>query len=192
MSDETWMIVGLGNPGSRYEGTRHNAGQLVLAELALRAGLRFGRHRRAHAEVATGRIDGRRVELLQPRSYMNESGGPVAAAMAYEKLAPAQLIVIHDDLDLDFGKLRLKFGGGDGGHNGLKSLRQSLGTGEFYRVRFGIGRPPDGQDPADYVLRPFGSGQRREVPELVAEAAAATESLVSVGLAVTQQRYHSR
>ncbi len=186
------MIVGLGNPGSRYEGTRHNAGQMVLAELAARAGSRFGRHRRAHAEVATERIEGHRVELLLPRSYMNESGGPVAAALAYEKLAPDRLIVIHDDLDLDFGRLRLKFGGGDGGHNGLKSLRKSLGTGEFHRVRFGIGRPAGEQDPADYVLRQFSPNQRRQIPELVAEAAAATESLVSVGLAATQQRYHSR
>lgn len=191
MSGETWLIVGLGNPGPEYADTRHNAGQLVVAELARRDGLRFGRHRRAHAEVATGRIDGQRVELLRSRGYMNESGGPVAAALAYEKLTSNRLVVVHDDLDLEFGSTRLKFGGGDGGHNGLKSIRQALGTGDFYRVRVGIGRPPARQDPADYVLRRFGATQRSEVPAIIDTAADATAKLITDGLAATQQEYHS-
>lgn len=192
MSGEAWLIVGLGNPGSRYADTRHSAGQLVVAEIARRHGLRFGRHRRAHADVAAGRIGSQRVELLRSRGYMNESGAPVAAALAYEKLAPDQLVVIHDDLDLEFGQVRLKLGGGDGGHNGLKSLRQALGTGDYYRVRIGIGRPPGRQDPADYVLRNFDATQRRDLAGIIDLAADAAIQLITEGLAATQQEYHSR
>ena len=191
MSGDAWLIVGLGNPGSEYAETRHNAGQLVVAELARSHGLRFGRHRRAHAEIATGRIGGQRGELLRSLGYMNESGGPVAAALAYQKLTPSQLVVVHDDLDLDFGQLRVKFGGGDAGHNGLKSIRASLGTGEFYRMRVGIGRPPGRQDPAEYVLRRFSAVQRPEVAGIIDAAATATLTLITIGLAATQQQYHS-
>lgn len=191
MSGDAWLVVGLGNPGSEYAETRHSAGQLVVAELARSDGLRFGRHRRAHAEIATVRVGGQRVELLRSLGYMNESGGPVATALAYEKLTPGQLVVVHDDLDLDFGQVRLKLGGGDAGHNGLKSIRRSLGTGEFYRVRVGIGRPPGRQDPAEYVLRRFNAAQRAELPAIIGVAVTATVKLITDGLAATQQEYHS-
>lgn len=191
MPGECWLIVGLGNPGSEYADTRHNAGQLVIAELAGREGMRFGRHRRAQAEVATGHVDGQRVELLLSRGYMNESGGPIASALGYQKLTPGQLVVVHDDLDLEFGQVRLKLGGGDAGHNGLKSIRQALGTGDFYRVRVGIGRPPGRQDPAEYVLRKFSATQRSELPAIIDAAVTATCKLITDGLAAAQQEYHS-
>lgn len=192
MRAESRLIVGLGNAGPEYEATRHNVGQMVLDQMAARLGLRFSRHRRASAEVATGRIETLRVTLMRSRGYMNESGGPVAAVLAYEKLEIDDLVVIHDDLDLEFGQLRLKRGGGDGGHNGLKSIRKSVGGGDFFRVRVGIGRPPGRQDPADYVLRAFSAEQRRELPLVLADAVDATEGLLLDGLDSVQNRFHSR
>lgn len=192
MRAESRLIVGLGNPGPEYAATRHNVGQMVLDQMADRLGLRFSRHRRASADVATGRIDTLRATLMRSRGYMNESGGPVAAVLAYEKLEIDDLVVIHDDLDLDFGQLRLKRGGGDGGHNGLKSIRKSVGGGDFFRVRVGIGRPPGRQDPADYVLRAFSAEQRRELPLILADAVDATEGLLLEGLDSVQNRFHGR
>lgn len=186
-----WLVVGLGNPGPDYAATRHNVGQLTVDVLAGRLGARLAAHRRAHALVAEGRLAGGRVVLAQPRSYMNESGGPVAGLLAFYKVLPVRLVVVHDELDLPFGTLRVKLGGGDNGHNGLKSLRRSLGTGDFYRVRVGIGRPPGRQDPADFVLRPFAASERRELPLLVETAADATESLLADGLERTQSRFNS-
>jgi PTH1 family peptidyl-tRNA hydrolase len=185
-----WLVVGLGNPGPEYAATRHNVGHLVVDVLAGRLGARLAVHRRARALVAEGRLTGRRVVLAQPRSYMNESGGPVAALLAFYKVTPARLAVVHDELDLPFGTLRVKLGGGDNGHNGLRSLRRSLGSGDFYRVRVGIGRPPGRQDPADFVLRPFPAAERRELPLVLETAADATESLLADGLERTQSRFN--
>ena len=158
MSDSAvWLVVGLGNPGPTYAGTRHNVGYLVTDELATRMGGGFRAHKSGRADVVEGRLGGvgpgsTRAVLARPRSYMNESGGPVAALTAFYKVAPEHVVAVHDELDLPFDTLRVKLGGGDNGHNGLRSMRQSLGTGDFYRVRVGIGRPPGRQSPADFVL----------------------------------------
>jgi PTH1 family peptidyl-tRNA hydrolase len=191
-----WLIVGLGNPAAEYAGTRHSAGHLVLDELAGRVRGRFSRHARGRADVVETRlgglagVGGERAVLARPRSYMNESGGPVASLRDYYKSTPGRIVVVHDELDLPFGSLRCKLGGGDGGHNGLKSIRASLGTGDFLRVRVGIGRPPGRMDAADYVLRPFSPSERKELPLVVAEAADAVESLVTDGLEATQNQFN--
>lgn len=190
MSEDTWLVIGLGNPGAEYATTRHNAGYFVLDELASRMGAHLKRHKRANAEAAEGRLGGQRVVLGRSRTYMNESGGPVKALMDFYRITPERLIVIHDELDIDPGALRVKLGGGDGGHNGLKSIRRSIGTGDFTRVRFGIGRPPGRQDAASFVLKPFSAEQRRELPLLVVEAADAVESVMTVGIAETQNKFN--
>ncbi|MFO7249467.1 MAG: aminoacyl-tRNA hydrolase [Actinomycetes bacterium] len=184
-----WLIVGLGNPGPEYAGNRHNAGFMVLDELAARVGGRFKAHR-SRAEVVEGRLAGHPVVLAKPRSYMNLSGGPVKALADFYKVPPADLIVVHDELDIPFGALRAKFGGGDNGHNGLRSITNSLGTRDYFRVRFGIGRPPGRMDPAVYVLRDFATAERKDLPLLVDRAADVVESLITRGLAETQNRYH--
>lgn len=193
MADEAatarWLIVGLGNPGPSYAGTRHNAGFMVADLLAGRVGARFKAHK-GRADLAEGRLAGRPVALAKPKSYMNESGGPVASVSAFFKVPAQRLVVVHDELDLDFGRLRVKLGGGDNGHNGLKSLRRSLGSGEFFRVRVGIGRPPGRQDPADWVLRDFAAAERRELPLLLDRAADAVQALVELGLEATQNRFN--
>ena len=183
------LVVGLGNPGPRYAGNRHNVGFFVVDELARRIGETFKAHR-GRADVVETRIAGRRVVLAKPKSYMNESGGPVTALRDFFKLPAEDIVVVHDELDLPYGTLRVKLGGGDNGHNGLKSLRRSLGTGEFHRVRFGVGRPTGRQDPADWVLTDFGSVERKELPFHVDRTADAVESLLSEGLAATQNRFH--
>ena len=191
-----WLVVGLGNPGPAYATTRHNIGYLVADELARRVGSGWRSHKSGRAEVVEGRLgapgtNAPRVVLARPRSYMNEVGGPVKALATFFKVAPDHVIAIHDELDLDFGTLRSKFGGGDNGHNGLKSMRSSLGTGDFFRVRAGIGRPPGRQSPADFVLAPYSGAERKELPFQVDSAADAVESLIAVGLEATQQRYNS-
>lgn len=186
-----WLVVGLGNPGPEYAATRHNVGAMAVQVLADRGGRPLALHRRSRSDVAETHLAGHRVVLARLRSYMNESGGPVAALCAFYKVPAGQLVVLHDELDIAFGTLRLKLGGGDNGHNGLKSLRQSLGGGEFYRVRIGIGRPPGRQDPADFVLRPFNATQRRELPALVDSAADAVEALLQEGLDRAQSRFNS-
>jgi PTH1 family peptidyl-tRNA hydrolase len=190
---ESWVVVGLGNPGREYQRTRHNVGYLVVEELAGRLGLQFARHRRAHADVAEGHAfvgtpEHCRVVLVKARTYMNESGGPVKAVMDFTKTD--NLVVIHDELDIPLGALRVKHGGGDNGHNGLRSLRKSLGQGDFYRVRCGVGRPMGRQDPADYLLSDFRAAERSEVALMVAEAADATEFLLANGLDATQSRFN--
>ncbi|HTR71135.1 MAG TPA: aminoacyl-tRNA hydrolase [Mycobacteriales bacterium] len=187
--DGPWLIVGLGNPGPGYAATRHNAGFLVLDELADRVGAAFRSHK-SRAEVIETHLSGHRVVLAKPKSYMNESGGPVASLRTFYKTPIEQLVVVHDEIDLEPGTLRVKLGGGDNGHNGLRSLRRSLGSGEFFRVRFGVGRPPGRQDPADFVLRPFTAAERKELPLQLDRAADATESLLSDGLAATQNRFN--
>lgn len=190
---DTWVIAGLGNPGREYARTRHNVGYLVVEEMASRFGLQFAKHRRAHAEAAEGHAfvgtpDHCRVVLLKARTYMNESGGPVKAALDFTK--SDRLVVVHDELDIPLGSLRVKFGGGDNGHNGLRSVRKSLGHGDFFRMRCGVGRPSGRQDPADYVLSDFRAADRAEVAVMVAQAADATEYLLAHGLDATQSRFN--
>lgn len=194
--NDVWLVVGLGNPGPTYAGTRHNVGYLVADELARRMGAAFRAHKSGRAEVVEGRLaapgaPAPRIVLARPRSYMNEVGGPVKALATFYKVPPDRVVAIHDELDIAFGTLRVKFGGGDNGHNGLKSMRSSLGTGDFYRVRAGIGRPPGRQDPADFVLSGYSSVERKELPFQVDRAADAVECLVEQGLEATQQRFNS-
>ena len=190
MPDDCWLIVGLGNPGPSYAGNRHNAGFLVLDLLADRMRGRFKAHR-GRADVVESRLAGRRVVLTKPKSYMNESGGPVASLRGFFKVPVERIVVVHDELDLPFGGLRLKCGGGDGGHNGLKSLTTSLGSKDYLRVRFGIGRPPGRQDPAAYVLKDFSTTERRELPFLFDRAADAAEALVVQSLQQAQNAFHA-
>ena len=187
--DHPWLVVGLGNPGPAYAGTRHNVGAMVVDILADRVGGRFKSHR-ARADVVETRFGDQRVVLAKPRSYMNESGGPVVGLRDFFKVPVDQIVAVHDELDLGFGVIRLKLGGGDNGHNGLKSLRRSLGSGEFHRVRVGIGRPPGRQDPADWVLRDFSPAERKELGLHVERAADAVESLLADGLAAAQNHYN--
>ncbi|MFD1323073.1 aminoacyl-tRNA hydrolase [Micromonospora sonneratiae] len=195
MTDEThpWLVVGLGNPGKEYAGNRHNVGFMVADLLAARLGGKFGRHRRAVAEVTEGRLGfgGPKLVLAKPLTYMNLSGGPVAALAQFFKVPPGQVIAVHDELDIGYGQLRAKCGGGEGGHNGLRSMSKSLGTKDYLRVRFGIGRPPGRQDPADYVLSDFSSAERKELEFLVDRAADVVEAIVTRGLEWTQNAYHS-
>jgi PTH1 family peptidyl-tRNA hydrolase len=186
---EPWLVVGLGNPGSGYAATRHNAGFMVADLLATRMGGKFKAHK-AGAEVLEGRIAGQRVVLVKPKSFMNLSGGPTVAAMNFFKTPLEQLVVVHDELDIDYGQLRLKRGGGDGGHNGLKSITKSAGSKEYLRVRFGIGRPPGRQDPADFVLKPFSSTEAKELALNVDRAADAVEALLTGSLEAAQNTYH--
>lgn len=187
---DTALVVGLGNPGPQYEKTRHNIGFMVVETLADRERARFGVHKKSGADAVTTRIAGRQVILAKPRSYMNLSGRPVAALARFFSVDPAHLIVVHDELDLDFGTLRLKLGGGEGGHNGLRSISQSLGTKDYLRTRVGIGRPPGRMDPADYVLKPFSSVERKELDLVREEAADAVELLLRVGLEAAQNQLH--
>jgi len=188
--DAPWLIVGLGNPGSQYANTRHNIGFLVIEELASRAATALAEQKRSRALVGTGRLASQRIVLAQPQSFMNDSGGPVSYLGGFYSVPVDRIVVIHDELDLPFGATRVKVGGGDNGHNGLRSIRKSLGTGEWARVRVGIDRPAAPQDPASYVLKPWSSEQRAALAEAVSYAADATESLISVGLADTQNRYN--
>jgi PTH1 family peptidyl-tRNA hydrolase len=197
MAEERQLVVGLGNPGAKYAGTRHNAGFLVLDVLADRAGGSFKSRKSAGgagADVVEGRLAGVPVILAKPRSFMNESGGPVAAVSRFYKVPVESITVVHDDLDLDFGVLRLKRGGSSGGHNGIRSMGASLGSPEFARVRFGIGRPPAGRTGedavVDYVLRDFGVAERRELPVLLDRAADAVEALLVDGLETAQNRFN--
>src|ERR1700749_4906503 len=163
VADERWIIAGLGNPGPEYAGNRHNAGHMVVDLLAERMGGRFKAHRTRN-EVADGRLAGAPVPLAKPPTFMNPSGGPVAALASFYKVPPGRVLIVHDELDIPFGTVRLKLGGGDNGHNGLRSISAALGTRDYYRVRFGIGRPPGRMDPAAYVLKEFSATERKELP----------------------------
>jgi len=184
-----WLVVGLGNPGPQYVANRHNAGHLIVEILADRVGGNFKAHK-SRNEVVETRFGDDRVVLAKPRCYMNESGGPVASLRDFFKVEVERLIVVHDELDLPFGAIRLKLGGGDNGHNGLKSLRRSLGSGEFHRVRLGIGRPPGRQDPADWVLRDWSAAERKDIDLHLERAADAVETLIAEGLARAQNIYN--
>ena len=191
-----WLVVGLGNPGPSYSGHRHNVGYLVNDELATRMGATFRAHKSGRADVVEGRLGapgapGPRVVLARARCYMNESGGAVSTLAKFYKVPADRIIAIHDELDIGFGTLRVKLGGGDNGHNGLRSMRASLGTGDFYRVRAGIGRPPGRQDVADFVLSNYSTVERRELPFQIDHAADAVESLITEGLEKTQQKFNS-
>lgn len=189
MPAEQALIIGLGNPGTGYAGNRHNAGAMVADVLAARGGGRFSSHK-AGADITTVRVGPTRLVIAKPKSYMNLSGGATAGLVRFFKFALDEIIVIHDELDLPFGTIRLKAGGGEGGHNGLKSISSSLGSKEYLRVRFGIGRPPGRQDPADYVLKDFSSVERKDLALELERAADAAEDLLRVGLVDAQNRWH--
>lgn len=191
MSD-AWLIVGLGNPGPEYEKTRHNIGQMVLDELAKEVGGSFKKHSKASAVVVEGRLGfgGPKVVLMKSLGYMNTSGGPVSAIAKFYGIDPDHIIVVHDELDIPFDTIKLKIGGGEGGHNGLRDITKALGTKDYYRVRTGIGRPPGCMDTADFVLKSFSSTEAKALPFLISNAADATVMLIKEGLQATQQRYH--
>jgi peptidyl-tRNA hydrolase, PTH1 family len=197
MADDTWLVAGLGNPGPGYAGHRHNVGQMALAELAGRVGAGSGgaafKNHKANAAVAEARVgpSGAKLVLAKPDTYMNLSGGPVAALLRFYKLDPSRLIVLHDELDIPFDTIRVKSGGGHGGHNGIRDIAAAIGTTDFTRVRIGIGRPPGRQDAADYVLTPFGKAERELLPSVLSDAVDATELVVTEGLLAAQQRFHA-
>lgn len=192
MSD-AWLIVGLGNPGPEYAATRHNIGQMVLDELANTVGGNFKKHSKARAQVLEGRlgVGGVKVVLAKPLTYMNVSGGPVSALAQFYGIDPEKIIVVHDELDIPFDSIKLKIGGGEGGHNGLRDISKALGTKNYYRVRTGIGRPPGQMQTADFVLKPFTTAEKKDLPFLISNAADATEMLIKKGLLATQQSFHS-
>jgi len=197
VAGDVWLVVGLGNPGPSYAGNRLNVGYLVGNELADRMGGSFRAHKSGRADVVEGRlggaggIGGARVVLARPRCYMNESGGPVSALARFYKVPVERIVAVHDELDLPFDTMRVKRGGGDNGHNGLRSMRKSLDSGDFYRVRLGIGRPSGRQSAADFVLSDYTGSERKLLPFQVDKAADAIESLVTDGLEQTQSRFNS-
>jgi len=188
---DTWLIVGPGNPGAQYQGNRHNVGQMALDEIAGRIGAGFKTHK-ARAQVLEGRlgIGGPRVVLAKPMSYMNVSGGPVSALANFYGIPADHVVAVHDEIDIPFNTVKLKLGGGEGGHNGLRDISKALGTKDYLRVRVGVGRPPGRMDTADYVLRDFGTAELKELPFLLDDAADAVESLLRDGLTAAQQKFH--
>ncbi|MFV8395949.1 aminoacyl-tRNA hydrolase [Corynebacterium hindlerae] len=189
---EPFLIVGLGNPGARYETTRHNVGFMAIDEIAENHMGSFSVHKKSNAEILETRIGDTKVVLAKPRTFMNLSGGPIRALCDFFKIPPTHVIVIHDELDLDFGTVRLKQGGGENGHNGLRSTSQTLGTKDYYRIRIGIGRPPGRQDPASYVLKPFSVQEAADLGAICADAAEGAELIVTQGLAAAQNRIHGK
>lgn len=191
-SNVPWVVVGLGNPGTGYAGNRHNVGQMVLDVLADRLGESFRTHKTPNS-VAEGRVrpGGPRLVLAKPHSFMNLSGGPVAALLTFYSVPAERLIVVHDELDVPFDSIRIKWGGGHGGHNGIRDILAATQDSDFARVRLGIGRPPGRQSAADFVLRDFSAAERETLPNTLSDAADAIEMIVDDGLAAAQQRYHS-
>lgn len=188
---DTWLIVGLGNPGAEYSRNRHNVGQMVLDELAVRVGGTFKIHK-TRAQVLEGRlgIGGPRVVLAKPVTYMNVSGGPVSGLARFYDIDPSRVVAVHDEIDIPFNTVKLKLGGGEGGHNGLRDISKALATKDYLRVRVGVGRPPGRMDTADFVLRDFAPAEKKELPFLLDEAADAVELLIRDGLTAAQQRFH--
>ena len=188
----TWLVVGLGNPGPDYAGHRHNVGQMAVSQLASDIGATFKSHK-ANALVAEGwvRPGGPKLVIAKPNTFMNLSGGPVANLLKFYGVEPANLIVLHDELDIDFDVIRLKSNGGHGGHNGLRDIIAAIGTNEFNRVRIGIGRPPGRQDAADFVLSNFNSSEREILPHVLAHATDAAETIADEGILAAQQRFNS-
>jgi PTH1 family peptidyl-tRNA hydrolase len=189
MADDLFLVVGLGNPGPTYAGNRHNVGFMVADLLAERVGGKFKAHK-GRADTVEGRLAGQRVILAKPKAFMNLSGGPAASLRDFFKIPVERIVVIHDELDIPWATLRLKRGGGDNGHNGLKSMTQSLGSKDYLRVRFGIGRPPGRQEPADFVLKDFTAAERKELPFHVDRAADAVEALLTGPLESAQNTFH--
>ncbi|WP_217134285.1 aminoacyl-tRNA hydrolase [Leucobacter chinensis] len=193
MAVDAWLVVGLGNPGAKYESTRHNVGQMALDVLAGRIGGSYSAHK-AGARVLEGRVmpGGPKYILAKPNSFMNLSGGPVSSLAKFYGIAPERIIVLHDELDIEAHTLKLKSGGGHGGHNGLRDIAKALGTPDFIRVRIGVGRPPGRQDPADFVLSPFAAGERDDLGVTLELAADAVERIVDAGLLQAQQEIHGK
>lgn len=189
MADDRWLILGLGNPGPQYAGNRHNVGYMCCDALAEDAGISLKRDR-SRTLAGTGTLGGVRVIVAKPLSFMNLAGGPAAALRGFYKIPADRIVVVHDELDLPFGTIRLKLGGGDNGHNGLRSITSALHTRDYYRLRLGIGRPPGRMDPADFVLRDFSAGERAELPVIMGRAAEALQTLLTHGLAAAQNQYH--
>jgi PTH1 family peptidyl-tRNA hydrolase len=188
-TSERWLIAGLGNPGPQYAGNRHNVGFLCCDEIAGELGVTFKRDK-ARAFTATVTQAGAPVVLAKPMTFVNASGGPVAALRNFYKISSERIVVVHDELDLPFGSVRLKLGGGDNGHNGLRSVTAALGSRDYHRIRIGIGRPPGRMDPADFVLRDFSAAERKELPEVLGRAADSVRILMERGLAVAQNEVH--
>ncbi|MBY4128002.1 aminoacyl-tRNA hydrolase [Rhodococcus fascians] len=186
------LIVGLGNPGPQYEKTRHNVGFMVADALAGRVGSAFSSHKKSNSDIVQARLGRRSVVIAKTRTFMNLSGQPVAALARFFSIDAANIVVVHDELDIDFGALRLKLGGGEGGHNGLRSISQHLSTKDYLRVRVGVGRPPGRMDPASFVLKPFSAAERKDLGVIVEEAADAAELLLSAGLESAQNSVHPR
>lgn len=198
MTDQPWLVVGLGNPGPTYAGNRHNVGHMVLDVLAGRSGSTFSAHK-ARAAVAEARlgvlpggVPGPRVILAKPSTYMNTSGGPVAGLAQYFGIDPDHVIVVHDEVDIPFGDIKLKSGGGEGGHNGLRDITKALGTRDYVRVRAGVGRPPGRMDTADYVLKNFSGAEAKDLPFLLDDAADAVEMVLTEGLLAAQGKFHTK
>ncbi|GAB3252765.1 aminoacyl-tRNA hydrolase [Arthrobacter pigmenti] len=190
--NNTWLVVGLGNPGPGYSHNRHNVGQMVVDEMASRLGGKFKAHK-AHAAVMEGRlgIGGPKLILAKPLTYMNLSGGPTSALAKFYGIGPENVIAVHDEIDIPFESVRLKLGGGEGGHNGLRDISKALGTKDYLRVRMGVGRPPGRMSAADYVLRNFSAAERTGLPLLLDNGADAAEMVVQHGLTAAQQHFHS-
>ncbi|MEI6038712.1 MAG: aminoacyl-tRNA hydrolase [Actinomycetes bacterium] len=187
MSDR-WIVFGLGNPGDQYTSTRHNAGHMVADYLASTA--QFSSHK-SRCEIAEIRVAGSAVTVAKSKLYMNESGAPLKALADFYKVAPENIIVIHDEIDIPFNTIRMKLGGGDNGHNGLKDITKHFAGADYYRVRIGVGRPPLPQDPADYVLKPFSSTEKKELEDFIARSALAVERLIEKGLELAQQEFNT-
>lgn len=189
-----WLVVGLGNPGEEYEKTRHNIGAMLAYQMASGANVKFSSHK-ARANVAEYRlgvgVDTPSIVVATLRCYMNESGGPTKALADFYKIKSDHIIIAHDELDIPYQAIRVKFSGGDNGHNGLKSITSALGTNDYFRLRLGIGRPPGQQDPGDFVLKPFSSAERKTLEEFLITGSEAAESLVQHGLEKTQQNFNS-
>ena len=188
-----WLLIGLGNPGEEYEKTRHNVGAMLAAHMAASSGTKFTSHK-ARANVAEFRLglggDSPSIVVATLRCYMNDSGGPTKSLADFYKIAGDHIIVAHDELDIPYQATRVKFGGGDNGHNGLKSITSALGSSDYFRLRLGIGRPPGQQDPADFVLKPFSSAERKTLEEFLTTGEQAVESLIRFGLEKTQQNFN--
>lgn len=189
---EPALIVGLGNPRPQYEATRHNVGFMVADVLAARIGAKFSSHKKSNSEVIQARLSDRPVVVAKPRTFMNLSGQPVAALARFFSVNPGNIVIVHDELDIEFGSIRLKLGGGEGGHNGLRSISQQLGTKDYLRTRVGVGRPPGRMDAAAYVLKPFSAAERKDLGVICEEAADAAELLLRDGLEAAQNHVHPR
>ncbi|GAA1866282.1 aminoacyl-tRNA hydrolase [Brevibacterium marinum] len=199
MTNEAWLVFGLGNPGPKYESTRHNIGQMVIDELTQRIGVKLTRTK-LRCNVGTARLPtgatpglpGPRVVLATSTGYMNESGGPVRQLADFYSIDTARIVAVHDDVDIPFDTIKAKIGGGEGGHNGLRSMTSVLGTKDYTRIRAGVGRPPGPQDTADYVLKPFSKVERAALPMFISDIADAVEMRIIEGLERVQLTYHSR